>query len=326
MRRNRRTAAALAGCLAALATAGCGPHQSLQLTMDQVSLTVPRVLTPAVSLVPPAPITVPLPVPSIPNVPIYITPVIPPAAPKLPPCPKANEFAVPAEPASIETTSGPTPAIYIQTSHGSYSGSSATPSSGKLTANVDTAISPLAQTTAPTTGQVSDNWLVSRVDTATHATTYEAYQLATPTGSGQLVTPGIYLTGLKWKDPVRGELSFIPTGGGIEIMPSPVNTSSTAVFASSATDPNSLTTMTASGNVLGRKRIDVCGTLVDTWTVQLSGAITGPNFKYQFAWRQQIATQYGGVDVEDDLTLTAPAGGLQWDRSLHDTNTPEVKK
>jgi hypothetical protein len=109
-------------------------------------------------------------------------------------------------------------------------------------------------------------------------------------------------------------------------MPSPVNASSGAVFASSATDPNSLTTMTATGNVLGKKRIDVCGTLVDTWTVQLSGALTGPSFRYQFAWRQQIATQYGGVDVEDQLTLTTPGGGFTWDRTLHDTNTPEVKK
>ena len=183
----------------------------------------------------------------------------------------------------------------------------------------------MPQTTA-STGQVSDNWLFTRVDTATHATTIEAYQWARPNGSGQLVQPGIYLTGLKWKDPVRGELSFVPVWGGVEILPLPVNASSSATFASSATDPNSLTTMTVTGNVLGKKRIDVCGTLVDTWTVQLSGALTGSDFRYQFAWRQQIATQYGGVDVEDQLTLTSPAGGLNWDRTLHDTNTPEVKK
>jgi hypothetical protein len=325
MRRTRPTTGAIVACLAALVTTACGPHADLHLNMRQVSLTVPRVLTPAVTLVPPAPITVPLPVPAIPSVPPSIPTFVPPP-PKLPACPKASEFAVPAEPASVDVSSGPTPAMYVQTSRGSYSGSAAKPSSGKLIAPVVTSVTNLPRTTAAQTGQVSDNWLVSRVDTVTHDTTYEAYQLATPTGSGQLVTPGIYLTGMKWKDPVRGELSFVPTGSGIEIMPSPVNASSTATFASSATDPNSLTTMTATGNVLGKKRIDVCGTLVDTWTVQLAGALTSPNFKYQFAWRQQIATQYGGVDVEDQLTLATPGTGLTWDRTLHDTNTPEVKK
>jgi len=321
--RRTRAVSAVVMCVAALASTGCGPHAALQLDMKQVSLTIPRVLAPAVTLVPPAPITVPLPVPPIPqqNIPSYI----PPAAPKTPACPKAGEFATPAEPASVDVSTGPTSAIYFQSSKGSYSGSAAKPSSGKLEAPVVSQVASLPQTTS-STGQVSDNWLVSRVDSVTRATTLEAYQLATPSGSGQTVTPGIYLTGMKWKDPVRGELSFVPVGGGVEIMPSPVNTSSTAVFASSATDPNSLTTMTATGNVLGRKRIDVCGTLVDTWTVQLSGVLTSPNFRYQFAWRQQIATQYGGLDVEDQLTLTTPGGGLNWDRTLHDTNTPEVKK
>ena len=319
---RRTPALALAG--AALVTAGCGPHAALQLNMRQVSLTVPRVLAPAVTLVPPTPITAPLPVPPLPSPP-SIPSYIPPAAPKMPPCPKASEFAVPAEPASVDVSTGPAAAVYFQSSSGTYSGSAAKPPSGKLDAPVVSQLSTLPQTTS-STGQVSDNWLVSRVDTATHATTLEAYQLATPSGSGQTVTPGIYLTGLKWKDPVRGELSFVPVGGGVEILPSPVNASSGAVFASSATDPNSLTTMTATGNVLGKKRIDACGTLVDTWTVQLAGTLTGPSFRYQFAWRQQIATQYGGVDVEDQLTLTTPGGGLTWDRTLHDTNTPEVKK
>ena len=315
---------AIVGCLAAMVTTGCGPHATLDLNMRQVSLTVPRVLAPAVTLVPPAPLVVSLPVPPIPTLP-NIPSVVPPAAPPVKACPKADQFATPAEPATPDVSAPPTPGFYLQSSHGSYSGSSAKPAAGKLSAPVVTSITSLPKTTAAQTGQVSDNWLVSRVDSLTHDTTYEAYQLATPTGSGQLVSPGIYLSGMKWKDPIRGELSFIPVGGGVEIMPSPVNASSTSSFASSATDPNTLTTMTATGNVLPKRRIDVCGTLVDTWTVQLSGTLTSPSFRYQFSWRQQIATQYGGVYVEDDLTLAAP-GGLTWDRTLHDLNAPGAKQ
>ena len=61
-------------------------------------------------------------------------------------------------------------------------------------------------------------------------------------------------------------------------------------------------------------------------TVALSGTLTSPSFLRQFTWRQQVATQYGGILVEDQLSLTTPGGGLSWDRTLHDTNAPEVSK
>jgi len=309
--------------LAAVAATGCGPHVGLQLNMRPVSLTVPRLLAPAVTLVPPAPIIVAPPLPSIPVIP-PVPPVLPPPAPA-PTCQPASEFAVPAEPASITLDEPPVNATYVQSSKGSYSGSAATPSSGKLTAPVVAVVTKLPQTTS-TLGQVSDNWVVTRAEPAGKMAVVEQYQLVHPASSGQTVSPGLYLVGMKWKDPVRGDLSFVPTGGGVELMPSPVNTSSAATYASSATDPSSLTTMSLTGNVTGRKRIDVCGTLVDTFTVALSGTLTSPSFLRQITWRQQVATQYGGILVEDDLSLTTPGGGLSWDRTLHDTNAPEVKK
>jgi len=320
-RSHKVTAVTLA--LAAFAATGCGPHVGLQLNMRQESLTVPRLLVPAVTLVPPAPVLVAPPLPAIPVIP-PAPPVVPPPPPP-PKCPPASEFAVPAESASITLDSPPANAAYTQSSTGSYSGSAATPSSGKLTTPVVSVVTRLPQTTSAV-GQVSDNWVVVRSEPAGKMSVIEQYQLVHPSSSVQAVSPGLYLGGMKWKDPVRGDLSFVPAGGGVELMPSPINTSSTSAYASSATDPDSLTTMNVVGNVTGRKRIDVCGTLIDTFTVALSGTLTSPNFLRQFTWRQQVATQYGGILVEDELTLTTPGGGLSWDRTLHDTNAPEVSK
>jgi hypothetical protein len=310
-------------CLVALAATACGPHVALHLNMRQVDLTFPRVLTPAQNLVPPAPLIIPVPVPPIPVFTTPIQPVVPP--PQTNACPKAGPFAVPAEPASVLLDKPPAPATYFQSSKGSYSGSGATPAAGKLTSPYITSLTSLPATTSQS-GQQSDNWLVKRTDTGTGASEFELFQLALPASSSLAVSPGLYLSALKWKDPVRGgDLTFVPSGSGVEILPSPVSTGSNPSFASSATDPNTFTTMTTAGTVTGQQRIDVCGTLVDTYTTQLTGTLTTPNFQWQFAWRLQIATQYGGVVVEDDMTLTNPAG-LTWDRTLHDLNTPEVKK
>ena len=311
-------------CLLALAATACGPHVALHLNMREVDLTFPRVLTPAQNLVPPAPLTIPVPVPPIPVFTTPIQPVVPPPPPTNV-CPKAGPFAVPAEPVSVLLDKPPAPATYFQSSKGSYSGSTATPAAGQLTSPYVSALTSLPATTSQL-GQQSDNWLVTRTDTKTGASEVESFQLALPSSSAQAVSPGLYLSGLKWKDPVRGgDLTFVPSGSGLEILPSPVSTSSNPSFASSATDPNTFTTLSAAGTVTGQQRIDICGTLVDTYTTQLTGTLTSPSFQSQFTWRFQVATEYGGVVVEDDLTLKNPAG-LNWDRTLHDLNTPEVKK
>ena len=307
--------------LLALAATACGPHVALHLNMRQVDLTFPRVLAPAQALVPPAPLTIPVPVPPIPTFTVPTQPVITP--PPANPCPTASSFAVPAEPVSVLLDKPPMPATYFQSSKGSYTGTSATPAAGKLTSPYTSVLTSLPQTTSQL-GQQSDNWLVTRAD-GKSSTEVESFQLALPGSSAQSVSPGLYLSGLKWKDPVRGDLTFVPSGSGVELLPSPVAASANPSFASSATDPNSFTTLTLAGTVAGQQRIDVCGTLVDTYTTQLTGTLTSPTAQWQVNWRLQVATQYGGIVVEDDLTLTNPAG-FSWDRTLHDLNTPEVKK
>jgi hypothetical protein len=79
------------------------------------------------------------------------------------------------------------------------------------------------------------------------------------------------------------------------------------------------------GNVLGRARIDVCGKLVDTYTVALQGVLTSPTVQYLVSWRLQIATQYGGAIVQDELSLTSVIPGYTWQRTLQNTTVPKAK-
>ena len=80
--------------------------------------------------------------------------------------------------------------------------------------------------------------------------------------------------------------------------------------------------MTITRNVTGRKRVDLCGALVDTFTVEMTGALTSPGMQRQLTWTQQLATAAGAADVEDVLTLTSIVEGFTWTRLSRNTTLP----
>ena len=255
----------------------------------------------------------------IPTIPTFAPPA--PVAP--PSCPKAGPLDVPAKPASIDVPAPPAAGVYVQTATGSYAGSTATPAAGSLAGPVTVEVKPLPSASS-LAGQKVDSWQVIRTDAAHSSTVIEAYQLVHPSTAPGATAGGIYLVGLGWKDPVRGELSFQPTGNPLEILPVPVQVASNGTqHANSATDPNTLTTLTIIRNVTGRKRIDVCGKLVDTFRVEITGTLTTADTQWQVSWNQHLATSYGGADVEDTLSLSSVVTGFSWVRTLRNTTVPK---
>jgi hypothetical protein len=238
-------------------------------------------------------------------------------------CPKADQLAVPAKPASLTVDAPPAAGTYVQTSTGKYAGSSATPSSGSLAGAVQVEIKHVPTVTS-SAGQKVDSWEVIRTDPARKSQTVEGYQLVHPSSAPGATAGGIYLVGLAWKDPVRGDLSFQPSGSPFQILPLPVQIASTAAqYANTATDAGTLTTLSIIRNVTGRKRIDVCGKLVDTFRVEITGTLTTMSKQWQVGWNQHLATAYGGADVDDELTLGSPVTGFSWARTLRNTTVPE---
>ncbi|MDT7569948.1 MAG: hypothetical protein QOE05_122 [Actinomycetota bacterium] len=322
---GRRSPILLVVVCAALLT-GCGPKSPLEVDLRTVAITVPRLLTPAIELVPPSAAPQPVRLPPVPPL-ITVLPVLPtyaPQPPVAPPaCPKAGQLDVPAKPASILVPAPPAAGTYVQTAAGSYAGSTATPATGSLAGPVVVEIKALPSATT-VAGQKVDSWQVIRTDAARSSTSVEAYQLVHPSTAPGATAGGIYLVGMGWKDPVRGELSFEPTGNPLQILPVPVQVSSSAAqHANSATDPNTLTTLTIIRNVTGRKRIDVCGKLVDTFRVEITGTLTTAEVQWQLSWNQHLATSYGGADVEDTLSLASVTTGFSWVHTVRNTTVPK---
>jgi len=310
----------------ALLTA-CGPATHLDLQMRSVNVTVHRIVTPAVVIVPQA--TTPLP-PPLPVLPTWVAPppplVTPPVTPPVVACPTASTFAVPEHPATPVVAGYPAQASYVQRAQGSAGSTGALTSLGG-TVSVKVVRLPSSSTSG---GQKVDSWRVER--RASTSTSVEVYDLVHSSQAENAIAPGIYLVGLAWDDPVRGKVSFQPVGNGLFILPDPVEIAQQPVAgvavqdAGAATDPQSLTTLALARSVLGRQRIDVCGKLVDTYTVDMTGTLVTRDAKWQVAWKQQLATAYGGFDVASTLAMSSPGSGLSWTRTLRSTTVPVMPR
>lgn len=311
---NRRLALAL--LVAASLLSACGPKSKLDLDLRGVSITVPRILTPAIDLVPEAPVPLDLP-PIPPVVSLLPGPTTPP--PKVA-CATAGPLDAPALAPRQDVPGPPMVNTFIQATIGAFASSA---KSGSLAGSVTTSVAKLP-TTTNSAGQKVDAWLVQRMDLARDELSVEAYQFVHSDPSPLATASGVYLVGLAWKDPIRGDLVFQPTGNGLFILPNPVaQASSPAQYAGVATDPSSLTTLALVRNVTGKKRVDLCGELVDTFTVSMTGVLTSPKVQRQVAWTQQIATAYGAADVEATLSLASPVEGFNWVRTTRNTAAPK---
>lgn len=323
MKRNLGLAVATCTLLTA-----CGPTTHLDLQMRSVNVTVPRIVTPAVVIVPPA--TTPMP-PALPVLPTWVAPppalVTPPlVTPSGVACPTASSFAVPEHPATPMIAGYPAAANYVQRAQGSHG------QPGALTSLAGTVAVKVVRlpSTSTAAGQRVDSWRVER--RADKSTSVEVYDLVHSSAADRALAPGIYLVGLAWDDPVRGKVSFQPVGNGLFILPDPVEVAQQPVEgvaaqdAGVATDPQSLTTLALTRSVLGRQRIDVCGKLVDTYTVDMTGTLVTRDAQWKVTWTQQLATAYGGIDVASSLAMSSPASGLSWTRTLRNTTVPVLPR
>lgn len=313
-----KTRALLAlACALTLLTA-CGPKSELKLGLRSVAITVPRLITPALELVPPSAEPVPVALPDLPPVDSLLPPAAP--APAASACPTADPFDAPALAATPLVPKAPAPDAYTQLSLGAYVNGG---KPGGLLGLVRTEVKALDKSTT-SVGQLVESWSVERVDAANKSTAVEVYRLVHRSASPLATAAGIYLVGLAWDDPVRGKLRFEPAGNGLHILPNPVQLATNAAqYVGAATDPATLTTLALTRNVTGRKRVDACGQLVDTFTVKLLGTLTTTRTQRQVEWVQQLATAYGGANVEETLTLTWPVTGFAWTRTLRNTTAPK---
>jgi hypothetical protein len=283
-----------------------------------VSITVPRLVTPAIELVAPAD-TPTITFPDLPDGALAL-PRVPTKPPATTGCPTADPLAQPEVPATLEVTSPPAAGTAVQVMAGAYSTAQG---QGALLGLVQQTVEQLPSARA-SSGQLVDTWRVERTDAARKSRFVEVYQLVHPSTAVGATNAGIWLVGLAFDDPLLGKLTFSASGGGVQVLPSPVQVAQNDTqYAGAATDPSNLTTLSIVRNVRARERVDACGSLIDTWTVEMTGVITTTSTQRAFTWKQQLATGYGAADVQDTFSVTAPLDNTTFTRTLRNVALPK---
>jgi hypothetical protein len=78
----------------------------------------------------------------------------------------------------------------------------------------------------------------------------------------------------------------------------------------SAVDAQSQTAMSFTSTVEGKSRVYACGVALDTWTIHLTkGQLLGPDQDLSFDATYQLATQFGGIIVQDAVAFTGTDAG-----------------
>lgn len=86
-----------------------------------------------------------------------------------------------------------------------------------------------------------------------------------------------------------------------------------------ATDPIRGTSMIVQGQVNDRGRVNACGTVLDSWTVQVAASLVGPGKDLALQATYQIGTQYGGFVLGDNVSLKGTDGGTTIDQTSTST-------
>jgi hypothetical protein len=130
--------------------------------------------------------------------------------------------------------------------------------------------------------------------------------------SGAPNLDGIYLTQVVTTGPGGATEVFAPSGAGLRLFVDPA--ASRRSFQSVAVDAVHETAMTLEGVVVGRERVDVCGTLVEGWAVTVKIGISrlGPpddsaslNVDTTFV----VVPQLGGLIVSEQVGITGTDDG-----------------
>jgi hypothetical protein len=135
-------------------------------------------------------------------------------------------------------------------------------------------------------------------------------------GVGTVATPGvgepergIVITKIQTVDPQSGQqLNKFEPQVGLLVLPLPVVSGDS--YQSTAIDPSTGQTMTLDAVVIGRDRIDACGTLVDGWRVDAKqrssgGLATAAALTIEYDVSTIFATQYGGIPIFEKYAYAA---------------------
>ena len=220
----------------------------------------------------------------------------PPPTVATPACAEADPFAFPAEVATPGIGEPPTAGRYTYRQEGTIEIAGRDPIvlPPELSRTVD------AVETDAETGELT----YDVVTTAFGETTTTSYAVRQTTGDPSL--DGLFLTQVVTERPDGSVDQFAPLGG-VRLIALPAAPQTT--WNDVGTDPLTATSMIVDGTVVEKGRVNACGTVLDSWTVEVTGRILGPSKAIEIDATYAIGTQFGGLVLAEDVHLTGTDAG-----------------
>jgi hypothetical protein len=100
-----------------------------------------------------------------------------------------------------------------------------------------------------------------------------------------------------------------------------------AAVTSSGVDPQSATSMQFTSTVTGKTRVDACGTLLDSWVLDLTkGKLISPTQNLDFDATYDMGTQYGGLLLRERTAFAGTDGsdGVSRTNTTTISSTPKL--
>ena len=306
---RRRLPVALPVVLAGLALAtACGaPDKPLDLGFKEVpsDVVLGAQSTPTPSAgpvavpVPPPPSVVTLPPPPY-TVPVSaVAPSPPPPLPSPAACPAIDPLAAPAVDAPNAIGKPPVQAAYLFDNHGTFSVTGPDARTGTFPARTVRLFNNVQRdTTGDFTYDVSE-----RIGDTTTTTTYSVVN----SGAVPDQQNGLFLFKMTYARSDGTTAAFTPAPP-LRLAALPLVRGATG--SQSAVDAQTQTAMSFTATVEGKARVYACGVPLDTWTIHLTdGRLLGPDQDLTFDATYQLATQYGGIVVQDEVAFSGTDAG-----------------
>jgi hypothetical protein len=154
---------------------------------------------------------------------------------------------------------------------------------------------------APGSDQVDGSYVDYTLVTGFSATTYTEFDFRlAPNNSA---TPGLLLTGMKWRDSVRGNFDFVPQAP-MQFLQTPVSINNS--WQSAGWDPIDQTSVELQAQIPKKDTVNACGTPLDTYQVAITGTIISPTFQLSWTADYDIGTQFGGLILAEHVKLSGP--------------------
>jgi hypothetical protein len=233
-----------------------------------------------------------------------------------PACGTANPLQAPAREAPPTISAPPAKGFYVFRNVGSYAVSGADARKGTFPATSLRTVGNIVRTSDTSfTFDVSD--LLGDITTTT---TYDVVGTAiVPTA----LPAGIYLKQVK---SMRGQSSstFAPSP---ELALAAFPLVRGASITSSGVDPQTATSMKFTSTVMGKSRVDACGTPLDSWVLELTdGKLINPTQNLDFTATYSVGTEYGGLLLRERTAFagTDGADGVSRTNTATITTTPST--